>query len=226
MSKALIVEDDVDIAADLARLMQLNDWLVEICHNGADALQLMLHYPFDLFLLDWNLPEMTGFEICQKYRKEGGSQPIIFISGNSDIAFKESGLDAGSDDYITKPFDERELMARVRTVMRRPREIVHCEDQKIGALQLDSRRRTISNGTSVAQLTNIEYRLLEYLARHLGESFSTAQLFAAVWQSDSESSEETVRVHIRILRKKLELAQLPQILMHRRGFGYSLVKPE
>lgn len=110
--------------------------------------------------------------------------------------------------------------------MRRPREIVHCEDQKIGALQLDSRRRTISNGTSVAQLTNIEYRLLEYLARHLGESFSTAQLFAAVWQSDSESSEETVRVHIRILRKKLELAQLPQILMHRRGFGYSLVKPE
>lgn len=225
MSKALIVEDDVDIAKDLARLLELNDWLVEICHNGADALQLMLQYSFDLFLLDWNLPEMTGFEICQKYRKEGGNQPIIFISGNSAISFKEAGLDAGSDDYITKPFDERELMARVRTVMRRPREITLSEDSKIGSLHLDSRKRTISDGSKVAQLTNIEYRLLDYLGRHSGESFSTAQLFAAVWQSDSESSEETVRVHIRILRKKLELAQLPPILMHRRGFGYSVVKP-
>jgi DNA-binding response OmpR family regulator len=226
VSKALIVEDDVDIAADLARLLELNDWIVEICHNGADALQLMSQYPFDLFLLDWNLPELNGFELCQRYRKDGGNQPIIFISGNSDVSFKEAGLDAGSDDYITKPFNERELMARVRTVMRRPREVIQSKDQSFGSLNLDSRKRTIGDGVRVAQLTNVEYRLLEYLIRHCGESFSTAQLFAAIWHSDSDSSEETVRVHIRILRKKLELAQLPQILIHRRGFGYSVVKQD
>jgi DNA-binding response OmpR family regulator len=222
--KALIVEDDVDIATDLANLLKLNDWTAEICHHGADALQLMLNYSYDLFLLDWTLPEMTGFEICQKYRQKGGNQPIIFISGNRDISFKEAGLDAGSDDYITKPFDERELMARIRSVMRRPREISPVEDLQLGSFQLDIRKRTISNGNTTVQLTNVEYKLLEYLFRHHAESFSTAQLFAAVWESDADSSEETVRVHIRVLRKKLELANFPPVIEHRRGFGYSIAK--
>lgn len=224
MPKALIVEDDVDIATDLANLLKLNNWTAEICHHGADALQLMLHYSYDLFLLDWTLPEMTGFEICQRYRQKGGNQPIIFISGNRDTSFKEAGLDAGSDDYITKPFDERELMARIRSVMRRPREISPVEDLQLGSFQLDIRKRTISNGNTTVQLTNVEYKLLEYLFRHHTESFSTAQLFTAVWESDADSSEETVRVHIRVLRKKLELANFPPVIEHRRGFGYSIAK--
>lgn len=222
MAKALIVEDDPGIAADLAKLLTLNGWSVEISNTGGDGMQLIEQFTYDLLLLDWCLPDMSGFEICKKYRAGGGAVPIIFITGQSDIEFKEAGLDAGSDDYITKPFDERELMARVRNVMRRPRALINPEDMRLGSLALDGRKRTVSDGEKSVQLTPMEYSLLDFLVRHKGESFTGAQLLGAVWQSDSDSSEETVRVHVRILRRKFELAGLPQIIAHRRGFGYSV----
>lgn len=226
MPKVLVVEDEASIAADLSKLLSLNGWTVETAFNGTDGLQLLRQFSYDLVLLDWCLPGTTGFDICKQYRASGGSIPIIFITGQSDISFKESGLDAGSDDYITKPFDERELMARVRTVMRRPRTIADIQDLQLGACKLDAKKRTISDGTKSAQLTALEYSLMEYLVRHKNQSFNTAQLFEAVWLSDTESSEETVRVHIRVLRRKLELAGLPPLINHRRGFGYSVSDTE
>lgn len=224
MAKALIIEDDHEIAADLAKLMSLNGWKVETAHNGSDGLQLLEQFSFDLLLLDWCLPDLTGLEICKRYRNSGGTMPIIFITGQTAIEYKESGLDAGSDDYLTKPFDERELMARVRNAMRRPRAIVELETVRLGTLTFDNRKRTICDGAKKAQLTAAEYSVIEYLLRHKGEAFSAAQLFNAIWQSDSEASEETVRVHIRIIRRKLELAELPTIIEHKRGFGYSITE--
>jgi len=225
VAKALIIEDDHEIAADLAKLMSLSGWKVETSYNGADGLQLLSQFSYDLLLLDWCLPDLTGLEICKRYRNSGGTMPIIFITGQSAIEYKESGLDAGGDDYLTKPFDERELMARVRNAMRRPRAIVELGTMRMGALNFDSRVRTISDGTKKVQLTAAEYSVVEYLLRHKGEAFSAAQLFTAIWQSDSEASEETVRVHIRIIRRKFELAQLPTIIEHKRGFGYSIAEP-
>lgn len=225
MTKALIVEDDPGIAGDLAKLLTLNGWMVEQAHTGADGLQLILQFTYDLLLLDWCLPDLTGLEICKRYRGSGGTVPIIFITGQSDIEYKESGLDAGSDDYITKPFDERELMARIRNVMRRPRAIVKVDEFQLGSLVFDGRKRTVSDGGKVVLLTAMEYNLVEFLLRHKGESFTSAQPFGAVWQSDSESTEETVRVHIRVLRRKFEIAGLPPVIQHRRGFGYSIEAP-
>lgn len=226
MSKALIVEDDSEIAASLAKLLALNGWTTETTNNGADGLQLITQFAYDLVLLDWCLPDLSGIEICTRHRNVGGNTPIIFITGQSDVSFIESGLDAGSNDYITKPFVERELMARIRNVMRQPIATVNFEQLQLGDLKFDSRYRTISSGGKTAQFTAVEYNLIDYLLRHKGESFNTAQLFKAIWESDSNSSEETVRVHIRIVRRKLELAELPAIIVHRRGFGYCLEEPE
>ncbi len=226
MPKALIVEDDPSIATDLAQLFSLNGWTVETTGNGADGLQLLTQFSYDLVLLDWCLPDLTGLEICTRYRSSGGTLPIMFITGQSTVADIESGLDAGSDDYIIKPFNERELMARVRNVMRRPRALVKTDDLRMGSLLFDGRKRTITDGNNQVQLTSMEYNLVEYLLRHKGESFTSSQLFDAIWHSDTESSEETVRVHIRVLRRKLELASMPAIIAHKRGFGYSIQEPE
>ncbi|MBU6454563.1 MAG: response regulator transcription factor [Cyanobacteria bacterium REEB67] len=225
MSKALIVEDESSIASELSGLLTSNGWIAEVATSGADCLQMLDQFSYDLLLLDWNLPDITGLEICKKFRAGGGVIPIIFITGQSGIDYKESGFDAGSDDYITKPFDGRELMARIRNVMRRPQTIVKADAVSVGTLSLNTLRRTLSEGEKAVQLTQVECNLLDFLARHSGQAFTTAQLFASVWHSDSESSEETVRVHIRVLRRKLELAGLPPILAHRRGFGYSIATP-
>lgn len=225
MSKALIIEDDVRISEDLKRLLSLNGWKAETCGNGADGLQLIMQFSYDLLLLDWCLPELTGLEICKRVRAKGISVPVIFITAQSDIDSTEAGLEAGGDDYLTKPFNERELMARIKSVMRRPRAVVDLEILQVGDLVLDEKKRTISYGAHSIQLTATEHGLIGYLLRHREDSFSSAQLLAAVWQSDSEVSEDSVRVHIRILRKKLELAGLPSLIVHKRGFGYSIELP-
>ncbi|MDR3616386.1 MAG: response regulator transcription factor [Candidatus Obscuribacterales bacterium] len=225
MSKALIIEDDPNVANTLAELLRHSGWTIETTNNGADGLQLISQFSYDLVLLDWCLPDLTGLELCTRYRASGGTMPIIFITGQNDVADIESGLDAGSNDYITKPFEKRELMARIRNVMRQPRGIATVDVIRISNITFDSRRRLISSETKVAQFTAVEYNLIEYLLRNKGESFTTDQLFNAIWQSDSNSSEETVRVHIRVVRRKLELAGLPALILHRRGFGYSLEEP-
>jgi DNA-binding response OmpR family regulator len=223
--KALIIEDDVRISEDLKNLLQMNGWKSETCGNGADGLQLLTQFSYDLLLLDWCLPELTGLEICKSIRARGITVPVVFITAQSDIDSTEAGLEAGGDDYLTKPFNERELMARIKSVMRRPRAILELDVLESGGLVFDEKKRSINYKGQTVQLTATEHGLIGYLWRHRDESFTAAQLLAANWQSDSEVSEDSVRVHIRILRKKLELAAMPPLVVHKRGFGYSIELP-
>jgi DNA-binding response OmpR family regulator len=114
MPKLLLVEDDTDLSTHLSDLLESHGWQVEKADNGADGLMLLRNFKYDFALLDWNLPELSGIEICRKFRADGGDTPVIFLTSKGEIEDKECGLDAGGDDYLTKPFDVRELLARMR----------------------------------------------------------------------------------------------------------------
>src|ERR1700677_2184336 len=131
---------------ELKEAMQPHGWLVEVCGAGFDALQLLQNFKYDFILLDWNLPDLSGPEICQKFRNSGGMTPIIFLTGRHGVANIEEALDSGGDDYLTKPFDVRELLARIRTVKRRPQQVTQGK-LRLQEMQFDPMLRVISKGS-------------------------------------------------------------------------------
>jgi DNA-binding response OmpR family regulator len=204
MAKLLIIDDDQEFCQLLRHLMLPHGWTVEMAFNGSDGRQMLESFQYDVVLLDWTLPDGTGLNICREFRRSGKQTPIIFLTAMSDIDSKESGLDAGGDDYLIKPCDCRELLARIRSLRRRTA-LEKAQDDKliIRGVCLHADSRTISNGQSQTTLSAIECQLLEYLFRHPNKVFSSAQLFEAVWPSQTESTDATVRVHMAAIRKKL-----------------------
>jgi OmpR-family two-component system manganese-sensing response regulator len=221
MYKLLIIEDNTEFSANLRQALLPQNWLVEIADCGLDGLQLLSATKYDFILLDWEMPDITGIEICRKFRADGGDTPIIFLTGRSEIEDKETGLDAGGDDYITKPFDVRELLARIRTINRRPRALAK-DPLVVGDLRYDARLRVASNPYGKARLSFTEGTLLEYFLRHRGEYFTGEQLFLALWPSDSESSESTVKVQVAMLRKRLATINADKLVSTVKGAGYIL----
>jgi OmpR-family two-component system manganese-sensing response regulator len=219
MPKMLIIEDDADAADKLRQLMEPHGWSVELAGTGRDGLQLLEGFKYDFILLDWNLPDLTGLEVCRKYRHGGGETPIIFLTGRGEIESRESGLDAGGDDYLVKPYDIRELLARIRSIQRRP-PVMTSGKLTVQGVELDTKKRIAARGPETTQLSRIECNLLEFLFRNPNAYFSAAQLFEANWDSDAESSEATVRVHMTVLRRKLALIGAPQLIKTLRGSGY------
>jgi DNA-binding response OmpR family regulator len=203
MPKLLVVDDDKEFVEELRELMRPHGWMVETALNGSDARQLLRSFQYDLVLLDWVLPDATGFDICQEYRRAGKDTPIIFLTAMTSIDHKESGLDAGGDDYLTKPFEGRELLARIRSLRRRSGRTLQ-DKLIINGVQLHTDSRTLSMGPQKITLSSIECDMLEYLFRHPDKIHSSSELFEAVWPADVESSDATVRVHITRIRKKLE----------------------
>lgn len=221
MRKLLIIDDDVSLSTELQHILKQHDWLVERADNGKDGLQLLRCSNYDFILLDWNMPEMDGIDVCRRFRAEGGQTPIIFLTGRRELDDKEAGLDAGGDDYLTKPFEPRELLARMRTIERRPRSIVR-ETLTLNKLVFDPKlRRATIDGASV-QLSLTESNMLEFLLRNRNVFFTANQIFASVWPSDSEASAETVRVHMQYLRAKLRRIGAENVIETVKGAGYTV----
>jgi DNA-binding response OmpR family regulator len=222
--KMLIVDDDLESSRELKLAMEHDGWLVELCATGLDALQLLKNFKYDFILLDWNLPDTPGPKICKEFRDNGGQTPIIFLTGRQAIEDIEHGLDSGGDDYLTKPFSVRELLARIRTVKRRPAQIA---DGKLllGEVEFDPRLRLLKHDDATVQLSPTESGLLETLCRNPSNFFSSNALFSAVWPSESDSSEEIVRTHMKVLRRKLKLLNEHELIQTIRGSGY-LIKAE
>jgi DNA-binding response OmpR family regulator len=219
LPKMLIVDDDVGFADKLRFVLQERGWSVELAASGFDAMQLLKNFRFDFILLDWSLPEMTGLEICRKYRESGGEAPVIFVTGRNTIDDKESGFEAGGDDYITKPFDVRELLARIRALGRRPGKYGKTNLSARGII-LDPDLRQVTSTTGSAQLSGLESAVLEFLMRNKNRFFSSAELFEAVWEPDADALDETVRVRMRIIRQKLTKIGAEDLIETVRGSGY------
>jgi DNA-binding response OmpR family regulator len=221
MAKILLADDDIDLAEAVQNWLGGEKHAVEVVYDGQEALERMRVYKYDLAILDWQMPGLPGIKVCGKFRESGGKTPILILTSRAQVEDKEAGLDSGADDYLTKPFEMRELSARVRALLRRPPSEVTSNVLKAGHLSLDRQTHEVKRGDVVINLLPKEFALLEFLMRYPNEVFSLETLLNRVWPSDSDSSPDTVRVHLTHLRNKLQPKGGPQIKTVY-GVGYKL----
>ena len=225
--KVLIVDDERSIV-DILKYNIEKDGTKAICaYDGKEGLRLARTEDPDVILLDVMLPEMDGFEVCRTLRAEGNNVPIIMITAREEETDKVFGLDLGADDYITKPFSIRELLARVRTNMRRAASMLPAQPGsdadviRAKDLVIDRARRSVSRNGHEIELTQREYELIKYLAENPGKVMSREELMSAVWQYDYFGDLRAVDVAVRRLREKVEdNPSEPQYVITKRGAGY------
>ena len=220
MTRVLVVEDEHNIADFIRRGLTYQGYEVEVAHNGAEALRTAQENLPDLVILDLMLPDIDGVEVCQRLRS-ADDLPIIMLTARDAVSDKVEGLEAGADDYMTKPFEFPELLARVKVALRR-RAPSSKEEIKVDDLSVRPASREVSRGTRDINLTAREFELLEYLARHAGQVVTKETLFERVWGYDFDVESDAIKVYISYLRKKLN-AQGEKDLIHAiRGVGYVL----
>lgn len=219
MAKILIVEDQSDQAESVKAWLEREHHQVEVAVDGNEALFMLTTYQYDMVLLDWELPGQSGVEVLRAYRNQGGKAHIIMLTGKADLDSKEQGLDRGADDYLTKPFEPRELSSRIRALQRRPS--LTCDNSlKSGDICFNISQGKVTKGAKLVQLMPQEYALLEFLMRHPNQVFSADALLNHVWKSDSDATGIAVRTSIMRLRKKLQTEGKPPIISTVHGIGY------
>lgn len=220
MAKILIVEDDNELAESVVAWLKLQNYAVDRVDCAEDGLQLLNSFPYDLVILDWQLPGMEGIEMCRQVRKKDGI-PILFLTGKTGIDSVEMGLDAGADDYIQKPFQVRELGARIRSILRRPKDALPAV-LSVEYLSLDLNSHTVSVDDQSVQLSPKEFAVLEFFMRHPNRFFLAKALIDHVWPSDAEISDETVRTVMKNLRRKITPSSKDCVIKNVQGSGYIL----
>lgn len=222
MAKILVVEDDAELGESYRDWLTQEKHTVEILTDGGEATLRLKTYQYDIIVLDWNLPKVSGLEICQQYRALAGTTPILMITGKNTVDDKVMGLDAGADDYLTKPFHLKELSSRIRALLRRPTPVLD-NTLVVGSLELNSQMRCVKRNGKEIPLLPREFALLEFLMRHPGEIFNPEALLNRIWNSESESSIYTVYTYIKTLRRKIagDDGKSPIVNVH--GVGYKIV---
>lgn len=219
VEKVLIVEDEKNIARFMKLELVHEGFEVEVCDNGRDAVQRALEESFDCILLDVMLPQLNGIEVCRRVRKES-TVPILLITARDAVMDRVAGLDAGADDYVVKPFAIEELLARIRSVLRRVKQSdVTPHKLHFKNIVLDESAREVFVGEEKIELTKTEYDVLLHLLRHKNIVCSRDQIIEHVWGYDSENETNVVDVYIRHLRAKLNKADM-QMIETVRGVGY------
>jgi len=221
MAKILLVEDDEDLATTVSEWLGFEHHTVEFVRNGVDARERLRMCTYDIIILDWNLPDITGVEICKKFRSDQGVTPIIMLTGKSSIADREEGLDSGADDYLTKPFAMKELSARLRALLRRPA-LIRPDVLKVKDVELDSIKHRVSRAGNEIDLLPKEFALLEFLMKNEDQVFSSEELLRRVWHTDSDATAEAIRTCLKRLRRKLGETEDNSIIETIYGVGYRL----
>lgn len=219
--RVLLVEDDRRIASFVAKGLRENAYAVDIAGDGDEATYLASVNPYDLFVLDVNLPIKDGFEVCSELRKGGNSKPVLMLTARDGIDDRVSGLDIGADDYLVKPFEFRELLARLRALSRRQKEI-RSPKITIDDLEIDSTSQTVKRAGEPVELTAKEFSLLEFLAYNKGRVVGREEISEHVWNENFDPFSNLIEVYIKRLRKKLDEGRADPLIQTRRGSGYIL----
>ena len=219
--RILVVEDEPMLAAQLVEGLSEAGYVVDTASNGADAHFMGETEPFDAAVLDLGLPQMDGISVLKKWRAAGRTMPVLILTARDGWHEKVAGIDAGADDYLTKPFHMEDLLARLRALIRRSGG--HASAELVcGPLTLDTRSSRVAVDGRALTLTSHEYRVLSYLMHHLGEVVSRSDLIEHIYAQDFDRDSNTVEVFIGRLRKKLP----PGLIETVRGLGYRLAKPQ
>ncbi len=222
--RLLLVEDDPALTDLLKWHFEREDFTVEHTPDGEEALLLAAETPPDIILLDWMIEGISGIEVCRRLRRtpETANVPIIMLTGRGEEADRVRGLETGADDYVTKPFSPKELVARVRAVLRRVRPALAGEQLTFSDLEMDIVSHKVKRGGKTVPLGPTEFRLLRHFLEHPGRVFSRPRLLDAVWGRDKDIELRTVDVHIRRLRQAINSGGRTELIRTVRSAGYAL----
>lgn len=225
--KILIIEDEAKLAQVLEQGLREHGHQVKLASDGSLGLELVLLESFDAVILDVMLPKRDGFEVLRTIRSKGGTVPVVMLTARSRVDDRVMGLDLGADDYLTKPFDFHELLARLRAVTRRPQAEIR-NILRVADLELDLQRREVHRGGRLVELTSREFAILEYLLRRKGLVLTKAMIMDQVWSSDADCAggSNLVEVYINFLRKKVDQGHACKLIHTIRGAGYVIRDPE
>ena len=222
--RVLVIEDDQEAARLLARGLREEGWVVDVAHSGEAGDEMASVNSYDAIVLDWLLPDRDGIAICRTLREAGLHVPILLLTAKDAIEDRVRGLNAGADDYLTKPFAFAELLARLHALLRRS-ELTRPVLLTVADLTLDPRSHVVTRGDVPISLTPREYAILETLMRRAGEVVSRVHLGESVWENDLDSLTNLVEVHISHLRRKIDRNGMPPLIHTVRGYGYRLGPP-
>lgn len=221
--KILLIEDEKKIAESLRQGLSENNFSVSVAYDGIGGLRLYESQNFDLVILDINLPGMNGYEVCQVIRRTNQNVPVIMLTALNAIDDKIEGFDSGADDYIVKPFDFKELTARIRALMKRSVNSISFGNViKVADLVLNLDNREVNRGGKAISLTAKEFQLLEFLVRNKNKVVSRAEIALNVWDIDFDTKTNVIDVYVNFLRKKLDNSFEKKLIHTQVGTGYIL----
>lgn len=221
--RILIVDDETELTNPLTRLLTREGYSVDAAFDGTTGNELVQKGNYDLLILDWMLPGKTGLEICQQLRQQGLTTPVLFLTAKDTLDDRVEGLDAGADDYLIKPFELRELLARIRALLRRVgvEEYAHTNKRiVVEDLELDCQNQIAYRQGRIIELSEKESQLLQYLMENTGKLLTHVQIMQNLWEEDEQPSSNVIAALVRLLRRKIEVKSETQLIHSVYGKGY------
>jgi DNA-binding response OmpR family regulator len=223
--RVLLVEDQPRAAQMLAKGLREQAYAVDVAQDGHDALYHAAITEYDAIVLDVMLPGIDGLDVCRQLRRDGSQVPVLMLTARDAVESRIAGLDSGADDYLIKPFDFGELLARLRAVIRRGRLPLQPSVVDIGGLRLDLRARHAYRSDRLITLTSREFALLEFLVLHAGQVVGRGAIAEHVWDAPFESMSNVIDVMVQRVRRKIDAPDAPSLIATRRGEGYMFAAP-
>ena len=219
--KILLVDDETELSDPLSRILLQEGYEVNVANDGAVGMQLALQDRYDLLILDWMLPQKSGLEICRAVRSHSLATPVLFLTAKDTIDDRVDGLDAGADDYLVKPFELRELLARVRALLRRSTlETLESDRLKVADLELDVEDRLAYRNGKAINLSEKEIELLTFFMQHPDRLLTHEEIYTQLWQAQEQPSSNVLAALVRLLRRKIEAKGQTQLIHTVYGKGY------
>ncbi len=220
--KILVVEDEVKVANLLKNGLEENNYEVTVAHDGMEGKQLALQQKFGLVILDLNLPKLSGYEVSKSIRETNGSLPILMLTALGTTDDKLQGFEMGADDYLVKPFEFRELLARIKAILHRAGNGNASRILKVADLEMNLDNKSVKRGNQKIELTAKEFALLEYFIQNKGKVLSRAEIAEKIWDITFDSGTNVIDVYVNFLRKKIDRDFEPKLIHTKIGMGYIL----